>query len=227
MLAALGCVLAPAARAGGAPVAAFHRDPPSSVVLETGQSATFTSDSTPGSALSWEIDGVAFGSGQSVTHAFADPGFHVVVLKATLNGQRDAAVSVFGVNSPLYPVPLERPAPKLMSPFPTVRLVGFPVSKGARITLLEVRGAPRIARVTVRCTGTGCPFRSRRRTAKTGRVRMSKWPRVLVAGARIQVFVRAPDVIGKYTSFRIRAGKGPLRVDRCLKPGASKPTRCT
>jgi hypothetical protein len=158
------------------------------VVLQTGQAATFTSDSTPGSSLSWTIDGVAFGGDRSVTYAFADPGFHVVLLKATLNGERDFAVSVFGVNSPLYPVPLQPPTPKLMSHFPTVRLVGNVVGRGASITLLAVRGAPHVARVTVRCTGGGCPFRSRRRTATTGRVGFSKWPRVLVAGARIERF---------------------------------------
>jgi hypothetical protein len=199
-------------------------------VLQTSQAATWTSDSTAGSTLSWEIDGVAFGSGRSVTHAFADPGFHVVVLKATLNGESDFAVSVFGVNSQLYPLPLKPPtppAPQLMSPFPTVRLAGSIVPRGARIRLVEVRGAPKVARVTVRCTGDGYPFRTRRRTATTGRVRLSRWPRVLRAGARIEVFVRAPGVIGKYTSFRIRAGKAPVRVDRCFKPGASTPSRCT
>jgi hypothetical protein len=114
-----------------------------------------------------------------------------------------------------------------MSPFPTVRLVGVVVPTGARITLVEVRGAPRGARVAVRCTGTGCPFRLRRRIAETGRVRLSDFKRVLAAGARIQVFVRAPGVIGKYVGFRIRAGKRPVRTDRCLMPGASEPTRCT
>jgi hypothetical protein len=199
-------------------------------VLQTSQAATWTSDSTAGSNLSWEISGVAFGSGRSVTHAFADPGFHVVVLEATLNGESDFAVSVFGVNSPLYPLPLKPPTPptpQLMSPFPTVRLAGSIVPRGARFRLVEVRGAPKVAGVTVRCTGDGCPFRTRRRTATTGRVRPSRWPRVLRAGARIEVFVRAPGVIGKYTSFRIRAGKAPVRVDRCLKPGASTPSRCT
>ena len=34
------------------PVAAFHRNPGDGVVLETGQAATFTSDSSPGAALS-------------------------------------------------------------------------------------------------------------------------------------------------------------------------------
>jgi hypothetical protein len=222
VLAALGCVCAPAALA--APVAAFHRTPAESVTLVTGQLATFTSDSTTGSTLHWEIDGAPFGGAQSVTHSFASVGFHIVLLKATLNGDSDFAVSVFGVNSPLYPIPLE---PPLMKPFPTVRLVGVVFARGTRITLLAVRGAPRGARVKVRCTGRGCPFRTRRRTVKTGRVRFSRWPRLLRPRARIEVFVRVQGVVGKYTAFRIRAGKRPVRIDRCLEPGASKPTRCT
>jgi PKD repeat protein len=297
------------------PTAAFHRDPGDSVLLETGQEATFTSDSSasPGSTLSWQIDGVAAGSGPSVTHSFATGGAHFVSLVVTQpNGESDIAVSSFRVNAPplagfvwspgspvagsvvqlfstsadaegglaseawdldgdgdfddavgssatasfgagdhevslrvtdsdgvariikrtitvaAVPAPPAAPAaPRLMSPFPTVRLVGVVVPAGARITLVEVRGAPRGARVTVRCTGTGCPFRLRRRIAETGRVRLSNFTHVLAGGARIEVFVRAPGVIGKYVAFRIRAGKRPLRTDRCLMPGASQPTRCT
>ena len=230
-LLALGGVCLPAAVAAAPPVAKFHRTPAGSVLLLTGQPATFTSDSTPGSSLSWKIDGVPFGSARSITHTFTEPGFHVVTLKAVLNGQSDVAESIFGVNSALYPVPLQppvKPAPSLMNPFPTVRLSGLVGRRGARITLLEVTGAPRNARVTVRCSGKGCPFRVRRLAAPKGRVRLSKFPRVLRAKARLRIFVRAPDVIGKYTAFRIRAGKAPVRTDRCLKPGSStRPSRCT
>jgi PKD repeat protein len=307
-----------------APIAAFHRDPGASVVLVTGQEATFTSDSVASgtSTLSWDFDGdgdFGDGSGPSVTHSFATSGNQVVqLLVEEANGESDIATSTFRVNAPpvagfvwspsspvagsqvelfstsvdaegalaseaweldgdgdfddalgssatasfgagdhqvslrvtdgdgvsrvitrtisvaAVPVPPAAPAvpaapaaPRLMSPFPTVRLVGVVVPRGARITLVEVRGGPRGARVTVRCTGGGCPFRSRRRIAETGRVRLSDFKRVLVAGARIQVFVRAPGVIGKYVGFRIRAGKRPLRTDRCLMPGASEPTRCS
>jgi PKD repeat protein len=309
------------------PIAAFHRDPPESVVLVTGQEATFSSDSVASnnSTLSWDVDGDGFddGSGPSVTHSFATSGNQIVRLQVEEpNGEQDVAVSIFRVNAPpvagfvwapsspvaggevqLYstsvdaegplvseawdldgdgefddalgssatasfsagehlvslrvtdsdgvprsvtrtisvaapvvvpspppPTPTPTPAPAkpaFMNPFPTVRLVGIVVPRGARITLVEVRGAPRGARVTVRCTGEGCPFRSRRRVAETGRVRLSRFPRVLAAGARIEVFVRAPNVIGRYVSFRIRAGKRPVRTDRCLMPGASAPTRCT
>ncbi len=200
------------------PSAAFHRDPPDSVVLQTGQDATFTSDSTalPNSTLSWEIDGAPAGTGTTVTQSFSSAGWHVARLTVTQqNGESDDAVSVFQVV-----------APTLMKPFPTVRLVGVLAPGGARITLVEVRGGPRGAKVTVRCIGDDCPFRSRRRVLENGRVRLSKIG-VLPAGTRLQVFVRAPGVIGKYVGFRIRDGKRPLRADRCLMPGAAQPTRCT
>ena len=309
------------------PIAAFHRDPDDSVLLQTGVEATFSSDSVaaPGSTFSWEIDGVAAGSGTSVTHTFTKNGNHVVRLTVEQpNGESDDAESSFRVNAPpvagfvwapanpveggevqlfstsvdaegalashwdldgdgqfddasgpaatagfaagdhqvslrvtdgdgvsrtitrtitvaapvvvatttpppaetTSPAPVAKPA--LMSPFPTVRLVGFVVPRGARISLVEVRGAPRGARVKVTCTGRGCPFATRRRVVETGRVRLSNFDRVLVAGARIQVYVRAPGVIGRFVGFRIRAGKRPLRAERCLMPGATtEPTRCT
>jgi PKD repeat protein len=231
---------------GAVPTAAFHRDPLESVLLETGQQATFTSDSTASAnnsitSSNWDVDGDGFddGTGTVLTHTFTTPGTKVVRLQVEqTNGERDIAVLIFEVNAPpvaaaapVQPTPPATPTPpaipRLMTPFPTVRLVGVVLPTGARITLVEVRGGPRGARVTVRCTGKGCPFRSRRRVAETGRVRLSDFTRVLAAGARIQVFVRAPGVIGKYVGFRIRAGKRPLRTDRCLMPGASEPTRCT
>jgi len=291
------------------PVAAFHRDPGDAVVLETGQPATSTSDSSPGAALSWEIDGVALGGAESVEHSFSSPGTHVVRLEVVHNDQRNLAVSVLRVNAPpaagfvwtpsdavaggevrLYSTSVDAEGPlggeaweldgdgdfndafgpsaasafaagnhdvslrvtdgdgvsrtvtrtiavaaapvvilppSLMSPFPTVRLVGVVLRRGARIGLVEVRGAPRGASVTVRCSGGGCPFRSRRRVAETGRVRLSPVARFLRAGARVEILVRAPRVIGKYVGFRIRAGKRPVRVDRCLVPGSTEPRRCT
>ena len=226
---ALGGLSAPAFAADSL-VAAFHRDPGDSAVLLTGQAATFTSDSTPCSRLRWEVDGVPSGSEPSITRAFADPGLHVVSLRAVLKGKSQTASSTFGVDSPLYPLPPEPvtpPPPELMRPFPTVRVVGLAFARGARIRLLAVRRASRLACVTVRCSGRGCPFKTRRLAATMGRVRLSRFPHLLRPRARLQIFVRAPGVIGKYTAFRIRAAKPPLRTDRCLMPGSStKPTRC-
>jgi PKD repeat protein len=215
------------------PIAAFHRDPGNTVVLQTGQEATFTSDSTavPGSVLNWEIDGAPAGNDTSFKRTFSTPGWHVVRLTVNQpNGASDEAVSVFEVVAPAAtppgPAPTPAAAPSLMNPFPIVRLVGVLTAGGARITLLEVRNGPVGAKVTVRCVGDDCPFKSRRRILENGRVRLSKIG-ALPAGTRLQVLVRAPGVIGRFVGFRIRKGKRPLRADRCLMPGASEPTRCT
>jgi PKD repeat protein len=173
----------------------------------------------------WDLDGDgAFDDafGPSVAHTFSAGGYDVSLRVTDGDGVARTITRRITVAAPILPA-----APPLMSPFPTVRLVGVVLSKGARITLVEVRGAPRGARVTVRCTGRGCPFSVRRRVAVTGRVRLTNFTRVLRARARIEVFVRAPKVIGRYVSWRIRAGKRPVRTDRCLLPGASEPTRCT
>ncbi len=199
----------------------------------------------PLTSQAWDLDGDGQfddASGSSAAQTFT-AGDHQVSLQVTDNdGVSRTITQTISVAAPVSPpaslpagpstpsgpsTPIPPAPPALMKPFPTVRFVGFVVPKGARITLVEIRGSPRGARVTVRCTGEGCPFRSRRRVVETGRVRLSNFKRVLRAGARIEVFVRAPGVIGKYAAFRIRAGKRPLRADRCLMPGVSKPTPCT
>jgi PKD repeat protein len=229
-------IVVPVFRANAPPVAGFVWSP-SSPVAGSQVELFSTSVDAEGALASeaWELDGDGDfddALGSSATASFG-AGDHQVSLRVT-DGDGVSRVITRTISVAAVPVPPAAPAvpaapaaPRLMSPFPTVRLVGVVVPRGARITLVEVRGGPRGARVTVRCTGGGCPFRSRRRIAETGRVRLSDFKRVLVAGARIQVFVRAPGVIGKYVGFRIRAGKRPLRTDRCLMPGASEPTRCS
>ncbi|HEY6762891.1 MAG TPA: hypothetical protein VI318_25535, partial [Baekduia sp.] len=45
-----------------------------------------------------------------------------------------------------------------MQPFPTVRIRGYSVAGGARITTMSVRGKPS-ARIRAICGGSGCPRR--------------------------------------------------------------------
>jgi plastocyanin len=129
---------------------------------------------------------------------------------------------------------------RLLSPFPVVRLTGTIGRRGARLQRLLVT-MPSGALLTVRCRGRGCPFRRLTRaaslgpdrwrdpvahTARTVRVRRLE-RRLLRVGARIRIYVTKRDEIGKYTSFRIRRGKAPARVDRCLVPGAPGPLPCS
>jgi PKD repeat protein len=231
-------------RVNAPPVAGFVWTPGSPLAGADVQLFSTSVDAEGSLGSLWDLDGDGQfddASGAAATASFS-AGDHQVSLRVTdgdgvsraITRTITVAAAPIVITSP--PAELTPPAettpapvkPALMSPFPTVRLVGFVVPRGARISLVEVRSAPRGARVTVRCSGQGCPFSLRRRVAETGRVRLSAFRQVLVAGARIQVFVRAPGVIGRFVGFRIRAGKRPLRAERCLMPGpTTEPTRCT
>jgi hypothetical protein len=121
------------------------------------------------------------------------------------------------------PSAVKAPRPTLMRPFPVVRIRGYFASTGARITLLSVRG-PRSARISVRCVGPKCPMSTL--SLPSAPARLHPFERFLPAGTRLQVRVARPGRIGKYASFLIRARRAPLRADRCLLPGGSKPVRC-
>jgi hypothetical protein len=113
--------------------------------------------------------------------------------------------------------------PTLMRPFPVVRIRGVAQARGSRITLLAVRG-PRAARIDARCLGPGCPVPGLSLPAAPARLR--PFERFLPAGTVLQIRVTRAGRIGKYASVLIRANRAPLRSDRCLMPGGSKPTAC-
>ena len=126
---------------------------------------------------------------------------------------------------PVTPQPTTRRLAR-MRPFPVVRIAGVVLPYGAAVKVLSVR-APRGAQVRVRCRGRGCPVGSVARTSATGLLRFERFERRLRAGIALELFIRKPGTIGKYTRFLIRAGKAPARVDRCLTPGRARPVRCS
>ena len=113
-----------------------------------------------------------------------------------------------------------------MSPFPVVRLQGRVLRSGIRVTRLLVR-APAGARVRGVCLGRhrGCPRRSVVRRSRSARnvVRLRRFERRLRPGAVIQVFVTAPQAIGKYVRFRVAQGRAPSRRDMCVAPAGARP----
>jgi hypothetical protein len=139
--------------------------------------------------------------------------------------------------SPLAPPPLVTNAPSLastpptskaappalMRPFPVVRIRGYFAATGVRVTLLAVRG-PRSAQISVSCVGPGCPVPTL--ALPSAPARLHAFERFLPAGTRLQVRIARRGRVGKYTSFLIRAHRAPLRTDRCLLPGRSRPSRC-
>jgi hypothetical protein len=110
-----------------------------------------------------------------------------------------------------------------MSPFPVVRVSGTYTRWGAVFRRVSV-SAPRGATITVNCRGPGCPFSRRVRIVRV--VRLRSLERAFRAGARLEIRVTKPGVVGKYTRVRIRAGRPPTRQDRCVMPGSWRPVRC-
>lgn len=136
------------------------------------------------------------------------------------------------VSAPTPPMPSPSPTatgpralPRL-SPFPVVVVTGR--SKGARtrITGLLVRG-PAGARVAFSCRGRCRARPFTRRVARSRRVRLTKGQLLYRAGAIIEIRVTGRAKVGKFTRLRIRGGRAPSRLDRCLAPGATRPSACS
>jgi hypothetical protein len=208
-----------------------------------GQQVTFVySPHQGGLSFAWDLDGDKLfndGAAQTNTRTFAAPGTYPVSLAVTDTLDPDLPTStstqLIAVRAP---DPLTKPTTssllRPMSPFPVVRISGKVGRRGARIKRLTVN-APYGATITIRCRGHGCPFHlSRRTVARVGRttsptktVRIRKLEgRLLRTHATIKVLVSKTSAIGKYTRFKIRKDKPPLRTDLCLAPGASAPTAC-
>src|SRR4051794_8969039 len=117
----------------------------------------------------------------------------------------------------------------LLSPFPVVRIIGRLVRNGARLSLVTVR-SPAGATVDFRCKGRSCPFKKKviRVSAKRGKTVTINGlaGHTLRSGVVIEVRVMRDGHFGKYTRFRIRKGKSPLRLDTCVRDDDPDPVRC-
>ena len=208
-----------------APVASFAFFPSAP---HTGEPVSLVSSSTdsasPIATFAWDLAGTgAFApGGRAIDTSFSTPGDHLVRLRVTdANGLSSVAAETIPVTSPLLP---------LMQPFPIVRILTTATGAGVRLKLLTVQ-APAGARITVKCTGRGCPARSQRRMAasskaEAGSVAFRKFERLLPAGVVLEVRVSKPGETGKYTRFAIRRDRLPTRLDTCLGPAGEKPIAC-
>jgi hypothetical protein len=190
--------------------------------------STSTDAASPISGFAWSlVGGGAFNAGAPViTASFSTPGDHVVQLRVTgANGLTSIATET---------IPVSSPALILMQPFPVVRIAGSESASGVKIGLLTVQ-APVGATVSVACRGPGCPAKaedvvaaSRRGKSTAGVILIAfrRFERSLRAGAVLQIRVSERGQIGKYTSFAVRRGKLPARVDTCLSPTGVEPIVC-
>ena len=222
-----------------------------------GQSVTFTSTATdPDGTIEtyeWDFnsDTVYEASGATATHVFAAAGNYTVTVRATDNNggfrtsfqtifvsSPPAAGEILGTSNSGSPPTASTPSSgqgqprpttaRLLSPFPIVRLRGSVVGRTARITLLSIQGAPRGAKVRVRCRGGGCPRKLVTSTARSSRrtMRLRSFERRLRAGAKLEIYITQSGRLGKYTRFEIRRNAAPRRVDRCVRSFPGKPFTC-
>jgi PKD domain len=205
-----------------------------------GEEVTFVSYSEDAdgriSEHAWDLngDGTFDEVGAVVTGKFSTAGDRQVTLRVTDDKGTSATVSrTLQVRQPLAasaPAPSPPKAappltPRLLSPFPVVRLIGSIVPEGAMIRMLLVR-APSGALVLVRCRGASCPVERVKRVAGKALLRFRALERQLDPGVVLEVFVRRGDRIGKYTRFEIRQNRFPKRADACLQPGTIQRVAC-
>jgi hypothetical protein len=212
------------------------------------QPVVFTSTSTDSdgtiTSLLWDFDDDGRfddASGSSATRSFATSGSKMVGLKV-VDDQGGSSVVFESVQvraRPSTSTPTPSPAasnppsnstkqgPKLLSPFPVVRIRGQLVSGGVRVQILSVR-AESGALVTARCRGRGCPTRSVRARVRPHRrgLRLRALERRLRAGVVLEIRVTKPNRVGKFTRLVIRAGRPPARRDLCVGPVSSRPVPC-
>jgi PKD domain-containing protein len=208
-----------------APVAAFTYSPTAPLSGDNIVLTSFSADPDgPLTSQAWDLDGDgAFddGQGSTATVSFAAAGDYAVKLLVT---DRDGAASLA-----VRAIEVRAPLAQFITPFPVVRVVGDVRERGTRIKEIIVR-VPAGSRVRIRCRGRGCP---RPAAKRTGGVRMARTlhvrrfaHRLLRPRAVLTISITKPGTIGKYTRLRIRRGKPPSRIDRCLFPGAKRPVRC-
>jgi hypothetical protein len=218
------------------PVASFTFAPAAPVV---NQPVQFTSTATdPDGRIQeqvWDLNGDGNfdnGGGATALRTFSAPGDYVVGLRVTDDtgltsfDSRTVTVGAAGV-----PVTAEKSGPRPLSPFPVIRIAGRITPRGTRVRLVRV-SAPIGSKVSIRCAGRGCPFKKQvRAVSASGKqttigLRVHRLERLLLPGIRVRFYVTKRETIGKYTKFRFRRGKAPVRIDSCLLPGQWTPTQC-
>jgi PKD repeat protein len=206
------------------PIANFVFGPASPQVEDQVQLASSSFD--PEGNLSeqrWDLDGDGQfddARGDEVVWTFTSAGPHKVRLRVEDAGGA-AAVKERTITVRARP----KARAGFLQPSPVVRLNGDILSTGARVRVLSVR-APRGSLVVVRCHGKGCPVERRRKRVKKNPVRFKTFERVLRAGIKLEILVKKQGTIGDYTRFTIRAGKSPLRLNRCLSAKTGRRIGC-
>jgi PKD domain len=221
------------------PVASFTISPAAPVVDQP-VSFTSTSGDPDGTVKEqvWDLNGDGSydnGGGATALRAFSAPGDYVIGLRVT----DDAGLVAFDSRTLTVlpaagtPIATQKSAPRLLNPFPVVRVAGRITKRGTRVRVLRV-DTPVGTKISVRCAGHSCPFRKQVRSIPANaqsraatHVHIRRLERLLLPGVQVRVYVTKAGAVGKYARLRFRAGKPPSRTDRCLVPGSWAPAECT
>jgi hypothetical protein len=178
-----------------------------------------------------------------VAHAFATPGaFNVRVTATDGVGNANGADRQVLVTPPPSgggppggggPPPVPRIDSTVQSNWGFVRRTG----RDFFLLRLKVVAPPKGSAAQLRCSGNRCPFQSRRFTkirkrAITLYANLSPTKATKVknrrfrAGQLIQIRITAPGYVGKVVEWKLKRGRQPVGVVRCLAPGATRPSAC-
>lgn len=167
-------------------------------------------------------DCTSVSTSQHYTPARADVGKKLILSVLGLNAAGSSSRTVTSK-------PVARKAARLtrLAPFPRLVIGGRVAGSVTAVSSFRIIRVPRGSTVTTSCTGRGCPYRKGKvKTRRSTTVRLRKLERRLRAGLTIVVTVRKGNSIGKYTRLRTRRGTAPSRIDRCVRPGSSRPVAC-
>jgi hypothetical protein len=169
---------------------------------------------------------------------------------ATLADAQQSSMTVGAAFVPSAPAPAAHPAPPAGSPdAPSVQGSKQAVTASMRLTSYVVhtsRSEPSrrftalrlIAsdvstgtRIEMHCSGRGCPFAVRSLVARRAYSRLALGGKALRRarlrnGAVVEVRISKPGLIGRVTTYRIRAGRLPVRSAHCTSPGTRRVTSC-
>ena len=168
------------------------------------------------------------GSSSSYTAAASDRGRRLMAVVTARNavGARTAQVSTGTVGA----AKSTASGLKRLSPFPTLLIDGNVAGATTRISTLRLARVPGGAVVNTSCSGSGCPVRRTRQVIGRGKARtvtLSRLQRRMPAGTSVVITVRKGQTLGKYVRLRFRRAAAPSRVDRCVRPGSSRPVKCS
>jgi PKD repeat protein len=206
------------------PVAAFAFAPASPVAGDTVVFASSSSDPDgPIASIAWDLNGDGRyddASGPVASKQFTAPGSYTIGLRVT-DAQGATAFAITNLN--VRPI---APALGVLQNV-LIQMAGSVTGKKTTVRRLYVR-APAGATASARCQGRRCPVRVRVRSllSRGHRIRFRRLERAYGAGAKLVVAVTMPGFLDRVTSFKMRAGRPPVRLDRCRFPGKSRLTRC-